>query len=453
MSEQKDSEKLFISTKPVRLFFKASIPGAIGMLASSTYYLTETIFVGRMLGEDAFAGLNLAMPFILIAFALADLVGVGSSVPISIKLGQGKGEEANKVFSLAVVLIFLFGLLSGVFFYIAAPFIFRAMGADPVIAEQATEYMRVYAIFAPFASMSFAFDNYTRISGKINRSMGVNIFMSVMCFTFQLIFLVLMRLPIAFAALASSLGMLITTSIYMYPFIRGKMLLHFRRPGFNMHMIKVIIANGIPSFLSNMSGRIVSIVMNAALLAVGGATAVSIYGILMSIDGLVLPTMYGLCDSLQPAVGYNWGAGRKDRVRAIERCCYTASITLCMIAFLVLMLFPERTASLFVSESEAIIRGAHMAIIIFAFNYLIRWLNFSTQSFSASIGRPLYATMISLSQAFVFPLVFILTLYPLGQNGLLANITASTFATAVVAAIILTRLMRIVSDKSREGAN
>ena len=173
----------------------------------------------------------------------------------------------------------------------------------------------------------------------------------------------------------------------------------------------------------------------------------------MSIDGLVLPTMYGLCDSLQPAVGYNWGAGRKDRVRAIERCCYTASITLCMIAFLVLMLFPEGTASLFVSESEAIIRGAHMAIIIFAFNYLIRWLNFSTQSFSASIGRPLYATMISLSQAFVFPLVFILTLYPLGQNGLLANITASTFATAVVAAIILTRLMRIVSDKSREGAN
>ena len=116
MSDLRDSEKLFISTKPVRLFFKASLPGAIGMLASSTYYLTETIFVGRMLGEDAFAGLNLAMPFILIAFALADLVGVGSSVPISIKLGQGKSEEADKVFSLAVVLIFLFGLLSGIFF-------------------------------------------------------------------------------------------------------------------------------------------------------------------------------------------------------------------------------------------------------------------------------------------------------------------------------------------------
>ena len=418
MSDLRDSEKLFISTKPVRLFFKASLPGAIGMLASSTYYLTETIFVGRMLGEDAFAGLNLAMPFILIAFALADLVGVGSSVPISIKLGQGKSEEADKVFSLAVVLIFLFGLLSGIFFFVAAPFIFKAMGADPEIASQATSYMRVYAVFAPFASMSFAFDNYTRISGRINRSMYVNIFMSVMCFSFQLIFLVLLRLPIAFAALASSLGMLITTCTYMYPFIKGRMTLHFRRPEFKMHMVSIIVSNGLPSFLSNMSGRIVSIVMNAA----------------------------------QPAVGYNWGAGRKDRVRAIERCCYSASITLCLIAFVVLVLFPEGTASLFVSESADIISGAHMAIIVFAFNYLFRWLNFSTQSFSASIGRPLYATMISLSQAFVFPILFIVLLYPVGQMGLLANITASTFATAVVAFVILMKLMRVVSGRRHEKA-
>ena len=88
-----------------------------------------------------------------------------------------------------------------------------------------------------------------------------------------------------------------------------------------------------------------------------------------------------------------------------------------------------------------------MAIVVFAFNYLIRWLNFSTQSFSASIGMPLYATMISISQAFVFPLLFIVLLYPLGQDGLLANITASTFATALVAFFILLRLIKVVRDK------
>ena len=423
------------------------------MLASSTYYTIEAILVGRMLGEIPFAGLNLAMPFILIAFGLSDLIGVGSSVPISIKLGQGDKEEADRVFSLAVVLIFLVGLASGLIFFFGAPTIFRLMGADAEIAKNATEYMRVYAIFTPFASMVFAFDNYTRISGKINRSMYVNIMMSILCTVFQIIFLVALRLSIGFAAFASTLGMIISTITYMWPFFRGKMLLKFRKPEFRFHIVKTIVTNGLPSFLSNMSGRIVSIVMNAALLAVGGASAVSIYGILMSIDGLVIPTMYGLCDSLQPAVGYNWGAGRRDRVRAIEKCCYIASITLCLLAFFALIFFPEETARLFVSESEAIIRGAHMAIIVFAFNYLVRWLNFSTQSFSASIERPLYATMISLSQAFIFPMVFIIALYPLGQMGLLANITASTFATAAVAFFVLLKLFRITKDKGSPALN
>ena len=446
MSELKESEELFISTKPVRLFFKASIPGAIGMLASSTYYTVEAVLVGRMLGENPFAGLNLAMPFILIAFGLSDLIGVGSSVPISIKLGEGKKDEADKVFSLAVALIFIVGLISGLIFFFLAPSIFRLMGAHDEIALAATQYMRVYAIFTPFASMVFAFDNYTRISGKINKSMYVNIMMSVLCTLFQVLFLVVLHLPIGFAALASSLGMLFSTLVYMYPFMKGKMLLKFRRPEFKLSSVKIIISNGLPSFLSNMSGRIVSIVMNAALLAVGGASAVSIYGILMSIDGLVIPTMYGLCDSLQPAVGYNWGAGRKDRVRAIEKCCYVAAIALCFAAFFLLVLFPEGAARLFV-ESDIIVSGAKSAIIIFAFNYLVRWLNFSTQSFSASIGRPLFATVISISQAFIFPIGFILVLYPLGQIGLLSNITASTFATAVIAFIVLLKLFKITSYK------
>ncbi len=442
MRESKE-EALFILTDPVRLFFKASIPGAVGMLASSTYYLTESIFVGRMLGPDAFAALNLAMPFILISFALSDLVGAGSSVPISIKLGEKKREEADKIFSLALFLILFFGITSGTIFFIAAPALFKAMGADDVIAGHAVSYMRVYAVFTPIASLSFAFDNYTRISGKIKRSMYVNILMSISCFFLQLVFLVWLRLPIAFASLSSSLGMILSSAVYIMPFIRGRMSLSFRRPELSLRLIRLIIANGMPAFLSNMSARIVSAIMNVTLLAAGGAAAVSIYGILMSIDGLVIPVMYGLCDSLQPAVGFNWGAGRKDRVRDVEKCCYSAAIALCFFSFIILIIFPGKAASLFIS-SEQIIAGSEMAIIIFAFNYLIRWLNFSTQSFSAAIGMPRYATLISMSQAFIFPLLFIVLLYPLGESGLLANITASTLATAAVAFIILMKLRKKV---------
>ena len=72
-----NSHTLFAKTPPLKLFFLASIPGAIGMLASAIYQLVDGILVGQFLGETAFAAINLAMPFVIINFALADLIGIG----------------------------------------------------------------------------------------------------------------------------------------------------------------------------------------------------------------------------------------------------------------------------------------------------------------------------------------------------------------------------------------
>lgn len=95
------NEKLmFERTSPVKLFFIAAIPGGISMLFSSLYGILDGIFVGRILGETSFAALNLAFPLVIINFSLADLIGVGSSVPIAIHLGRR--QERRQIISLAV---------------------------------------------------------------------------------------------------------------------------------------------------------------------------------------------------------------------------------------------------------------------------------------------------------------------------------------------------------------
>ena len=88
-----DSNKLFAKTPPLKLFFIASLPGAVSMLASALYQTLDGVFVGHFLKETAFAALNLAMPFVIINFALADLIGVGSAVPISVCLGRRQGRR------------------------------------------------------------------------------------------------------------------------------------------------------------------------------------------------------------------------------------------------------------------------------------------------------------------------------------------------------------------------
>ena len=93
------TELMYATMNPWRLFFVVALPGMVSMFAMSVYSVIEGIFVGQVLGEGAFAAVNIAMPLVMINFSLADLIGVGASVPISIALGKEEKDTANNVFS------------------------------------------------------------------------------------------------------------------------------------------------------------------------------------------------------------------------------------------------------------------------------------------------------------------------------------------------------------------
>ena len=174
----------------------------------------------------------------------------------------------------------------------------------------------------------------------------IDIRISILSVVLEFTFLYVFRWGIWGAALATCSGMIICALIAFYPFIRGRMQLRFCRPRFSIKMIRQIVSCGAPSFLNNIAGRITSILMNTVLLQMGGERAVSVYGILMFADGVVQPLLYGLCDSLQPAVGYNWGAGNLSRVKAIEKRCFLASAVLALAAAVTIFSFPEMVTRL-----------------------------------------------------------------------------------------------------------
>ena len=354
------SDKLFAHTSPGKIFLLAAIPGAVSMLASSLYQTLDGMFVGQGLGSTAFAAINLAMPFVIINFAVADLIGVGSSVPISISLGQGRRDDADQIFSSSVLMIIAASTVLGALMFLLAPALMTLMGAEGDFHRLATQYLRVYAAFSPVTTLVFATDNYMRICGKTQSSMWLNIFMSCCSATLEFLFIIVLGGGVWAAALGTCLSMAISLAIAIMPFILGRRNLRFVRPRITLAMVRRILANGTPNFLNNIAGRLTSIVMNMMLVRMGGQDAVSVYGTLMYADGLVQPVMYGMVDSLQPAIGYNWGAGKKSRVRAIEKCAIAAAVSVCAISFLVIHGIPELVVRIFVDESqtaEAALRG------------------------------------------------------------------------------------------------
>ena len=218
-------------------------------------------------------------------------------------------------------------------------------------------------------------------------------------------------------------------------------MLRFRRPRFHSAMIRQIITCGSPNFLNNIAGRITSILMNMILIRLGGESAVSVYGILMYTDGFVQPLLYGMCDSLQPAVGYNWGAGKFSRVRSIEKCCFTASGIVSLLAVFVILLFPEQITTLFMADASPEVMDISIAALrLFSITYITRWFSFATQSYMLAIEKSIPASMISVSTALIFPVLLILLLWPLGLTGIWLNFAGTSVLAAVLSLIILLKL-------------
>ncbi len=432
------SNEFFATAKPSRLFFTVAIPGLISMLAMSLYQAFEGAFVGQALGEAAFAAVNIGMPIVMINFSLADMVGVGSSVPISVSLGRKDEARANNIFTCSIILIIAMAALMGVIIYSAAPFFVRIMGAESELAALSVRYVRVFALMGPVSTIVFAFDNYLRISGFVKGSMFLNIFMSALTVVFLALFLLVFDMNVEGSALASSLAMALCAFLALIPFVRNKAVLKFVKPRFSLSMLRDIITYGMPTFLNNVAGRVASILMNSALIRMGGQTAVATYSVMMYASGVIEPMLYGMCDSVQPAVGYNWGARSLERVRDITKVSFTVCGLVSILCTAVMWFFPVPLASIFVSPEEtALMEMSIHAMPMFALAFLFGWLGFAVQGFFAAIEKPKPAAVLSVCRAMVFPVILIYGLSFMGLDGLWLNYAGTSLLSGILAILML----------------
>ena len=357
---QRNTEKMYAEMNPWRLFFVVALPGMISMFAMSVYSIVEGIFIGQILGEGAFAAINIAMPLVMINFSLADLIGVGASAPISIALGREDHKTANNIFSCSVLMIFLASVLMGSVMFFAAEPLSRMMGADDLLLDTAVRYLRTVALCSPLATIFFAMDNYLRISGFVKTSMFINVGSNLLTIGLLTFFLLKCKMDVVGSALATSLSMCACSVVALIPFVTKKALLKFVKPKFSFAMIKQIVACGSPVFLNNVSGRITSILMNISLMTLGvqilgetgGQTAVATYAVLMYSSDLCWPLLYGIADSLSPALGYNWGAQNYGRVKRIAKTSYVGTAIIGLISTSILFFFPDVIASWFVNAMQ-----------------------------------------------------------------------------------------------------
>lgn len=439
-----DSE-IFEKLPPTKLFFRCAIPSMITMVFGALYQIADGLFVGRFIGEDALAAVNLIMPVIMMVFAFSNMIATGTSVRISVLLGEKKREEASKVFTFSIKFIFIMSCIIGIIgLFFAEPIIrLLAPGATEQAINFGITYTKVYAIFSPLLPIYFATDNYLRVCGKEKLSMWLGIGTQGFNIVLDVILIAFLGCGIWAAAFTSCAAMAIGSVITLWLFKGKKMDLYYQNGKVALRVFSKILANGSSEFFSNISMSIMSVVFNFFLLKYGGTTAVAAFSVIMYVDSIIGMLVFGMCDALQPAISYCYGAGRMDKVKAILRRIILGAVMLSLASMFFMLFLGEYVAPFFVKpEDTELLSVSIIGMKLFSFSYLTGWVDMCFSSYFTALERPVRSLLTSFFGTLVFPIGFLFILSPIWElNGVWLNPLFSCTTSAILT-IILALTMR-----------
>ena len=437
-------QELFGITPPKKLFVKLAIPSLISMLFSSIYMICDGIFVGKIIGSKGLAAINLVFPIIMIVFAVSDMIASGASVKIGIKLGEKNEQEASNIFTIAVLLSLIINIIFMIISLIFSKDIIFILIKDKELATLSYKFAYVFILALPFIAPFFALDNYLRLCGKANMSMWINIAVSILNVILDAILIGYFKLGIEYAALCSALSMFIGTLIFLYPFIMKKVTLRFTKPKVNIKEILYIIYNGSSEFFSNISNSIMSIITNGFLLYYGGPVGVAAYSIVMYIDALISPVLFGMIGSIQPVISYNYGSKDYKRITEFFKITCIVGFIISIVTMIIIFIFPDFLVGLFSSKSDVdIIQMGKIALLLSAPSYLFNWFTMTVGSFLTGLEKATESIVVMLLESVIVPLILIVALTKtIGVYGIFLVPSIGGFISISIAFILWRRCVK-----------
>ena len=444
-----DSE-IFEKLPTTKLFFRCAIPSMITMVFFALYQIADGLFVGRFIGGDALAAVNLIMPIIMIVFGFANLIATGASVRISVLLGEKNREEASRVFTFTLKVLFLISCVLCVLgLLLAEPFVrFLAPGATELAIEYGVTYTRVYAAFSPLMLIAHATDNYLRACGKERLSMWLSIGTQALNIVLDVILIAFLGQGIWAAAFTSCLSMALGSVVTLWMFRGKRMDLYYVKGNISVPVFIRILANGSSEFFSSISMSIMSIVFNFFLLKYCGTTAVAAFSVIMYVDSIIGMLVFGMADALQPAISYCYGAGLTAKVKAIFKRVILGAVILSAASMLFMMFAGRYVAPLFVKpEDTELLAVSIVGMELFSLSYLTGWVDMCFSSYFTALERPSHSLLTSFFGTLVFPIAALFVLAPMLElNGVWLSSVASCTVSAIFT-VLLALTIKLESAK------
>ena len=449
------------------LLWRYAAPAIIAMASNSIYHIIDSIFVGHGVSGAAIAGMAITMPIMNIAGAFGAMVGVGAAARMSIRLGEGNMQAAEKTLANAVMLNLILGFALMAFMLIFLDPILQLFSGGNASAETigyARDFMRIILLGNMTQHMYLGLNEQIRASGYPQKSMRIILTAVALNLCLNPLFIFKFGWGIKGSALATVISQAVSFLIASSHFCQKSSFVRFRRAAFvlDWKIIKAIISIGLAPFMVNICASLVAAFVNTALLKYGGtgvhdvvqtthASAdifVGAYGIANRVVMLLIMVIQGLNQGMQPIVGYNFGAKQYDRVRKALYMTIGCGMTISTLGFLACQIFPEGIASLFVDSAKGgdetlMIAAASQAMRIIVTMFPLVGFQIVAAAFFQYIGHAKLAIFVSMTRQMLFllPLLWIIPRY-MGATGVWMSMPIADCASITLAAILLYRELK-----------
>lgn len=427
-----------------KLLMQYSIPTVLSLLVNSLYTVVDRIFIGNIpeVGALALTGVGRTMPIITLIIALAALISMGASTNISIKLGEGKKEEAENTAGNAITLSVILGFIITLLFLIFQNQILDWLGIQGEILFYAKEFITIVMLGTVFNILGFALPFIVRSDGNPTFSAVITITGCILNICLDALFIRVLHMGIKGAAIATVLAQFVTVVLGLSYFIKGHSSLGLTKVNFKLYpvTVKAMLLIGFVPFSNQLSISIAQVVSNYSLNLYGGELAIGAMTVISSIASLFLMPVYGIAQGCQPIIGFNYARKRYDRAMKTLMLAAVCSASILTAGTVIAWIFPEFTVGLFTHDS----RLMDIAVTgIKKYTVLLPLATIPTfgSGFMMLTGKPKIAGLLNISRQSVI-LAFTIFLLPraIGQDGLWLAQPITDLLTSVITIMLFIKM-------------
>lgn len=435
--------ELFEKSPVPKAYFKFALPVVLSMVVSLVYNMVDTYFIAQTGNTNLVAGVSLSAPVFTLMIALGDIFGLGGSSVISRLFGEKKDEDGKRLSIFCFYAAIVCGIVvMAVMMMLREPILY-ALGADAATFSYASGYYTYIVLGAPFIILSFTPSNLLRTEGFATASMTGSILGAVVNMILDPVFISVLGLGAAGAAIATVIGNIFADAFYVWFLLKKSRRLSINPAGFHIHIAEVgqILAIGIPASITNFMQSIGIALTNRSLLPYGN-DKVAAMGIVMKVNLIAVLVLVGFAFGAQPLIGYNYGAKNHARLKEILRFSYGFECCTAAVLAGALSLAAPAMIGIFMQDKSIIEVGVPMLRMqqtgmVFTAVVLVTTCTFQ------SAGKAVGAFLLSVSrQGVLFAIVLLAASKAFAYQGVLMAQPVSDLLTAVMAVILFEILIR-----------